>query len=350
MYRRGPMRADLLISGSWTRMVLASLEQVGLDPRRLCGAAGLSYAQLSDPDARVPRDMAGRLWREASRESGDPFIGLHAGVRVAPAANNLLSHMVISSPTFLDGLQRTLPYQRVLAHGRVVTLERRRDLYAICFRRVDGDLAITRNEIEFMTAAFTRLARFAVARQWRLSAVRFEFPAPLSSAEYERVFGCRVSFAARENSLLVADEVMTAPLAHHCPAVLEALQAAADSAIERLQRPSVVGEVRSRILARMRLRRPDSSVETIAAEMHVSPRTLQRRLEAESASFSAVLEQAQRDRCLELLGGPATLEEIGTAIGLSGSRALARAFKRWTGRTPSEHRRLSRNEPERAKV
>jgi AraC-like DNA-binding protein len=55
-----------------------------------------------------------------------------------------------------------------------------------------------------------------------------------------------------------------------------------------------------------------------------------------------VLEQAQRDRCMELLDGKATLEEIGAAIGLSGSRALARAFKRWTGRTPSEHRRLAR--------
>ena len=49
-----------------------------------------------------------------------------------------------------------------------------------------------------------------------------------------------------------------------------------------------------------------------------------------------------RDRCVELLEGESTLEEIGAAVGLSGSRALARAFKRWTGRTPSEHRRLSR--------
>src|SRR5882757_2411323 len=103
------MRADLLISGSWTRMVLASLDAIGLDSRRLCAAAGLSYAQLSDPDARLPRDLSGRLWREASRQSGDPHIGLHAGERVAASANNLLSHMVISSPTFLAGLERTFP-------------------------------------------------------------------------------------------------------------------------------------------------------------------------------------------------------------------------------------------------
>ncbi len=339
---RRAMRAELLISGSWTHMVLRSFETLGLDPRRLCSAAGLSYAELSDPDARFPRDLSGRLWREASRQSDDPHIGLHAGERVPPSANNLLSHMVISSPTFLDGLQRSLPYQRVLAHGRVVTLERRGDAYAICFKRVDGDLAITRNEIEFLTAAFMRLARFAVRGRWQLAGVRFEFPVPTAIAEYERVFGCHVEFAQGENSMLMPADVMTAPLTHHCPAVLEALQAAADAALARMQRPSFAGEVRSRVLARMRSRRAECAVDAIAAEFHVSPRTLQRRLEAEGASFSSVLEEAQRDRCVELLGGPATLEAIGAAVGLSGSRALARAFKRWTGRTPSEYRRLIR--------
>jgi AraC-like DNA-binding protein len=336
------MRTDLLISGSWTRMVLASFDAVGLDARRLCTAAGLSYVQMTDPDARVPRDMSGRLWREAARQSDDPLIGLHAGERVAPSANNLLSHMVLSSATFLEGLERTLLYQRLLAHGRVLTLQKRRDVYAMCFQRVDGDLPITRNEIEFMTAAFVRLGRFAVARQWRLHGVRFEFATPGDAAEYERVFRCRVEFAQGENSLLVPLDVMTEPLPHHCPAVLDALQIAADAALHRVQHPTIAGEVRTRILARMRSKRTDTSVEAIAAEMHVSARTLQRRLEAENASFSSVLEQAQHDRCVELLGGPATLEEIGAAVGLSGSRALARAFKRWTGRTPSEHRRLNR--------
>jgi AraC-like DNA-binding protein len=336
------MRADLLISGSWTRMVLASFDALGLDARRLCAAAGVSYAQLSDSDARVPRDLSGRLWREAARASEDPFIGLHAGERIVPAANNLLSHIVISSATFLEGLERTLPYQRVLAHGRVMSLQRRRDHLAIVFRRVDGDLPITRSELEFMTAAFVRFGRTIVPRVWRVETARFDFDSPGSAGEYERALGCRVEFGRSENSLIVPAEVMTTPLPHHCPAVVDALTVAADAAIERILRPSVSGDVRSRILARMRARRADTTVETIAMEMHVSPRTLQRRLESEQSSFSFVLEQAQRDRCLELLEGSATLEEIGTAVGLSGSRALARAFKRWTGRTPSEHRRLAR--------
>lgn len=337
-----PVRSDLLISGSWTSMVLRSFEALGLDARRLCTSAGLSYAQLSDPEARVPRDLSGRLWREAIRHSGDPLIGLHGGERVMPSANNLLSHMVISSANLLEGLERTLPYQRMLAHGRVATLEKRREAWALCFRRVDGDLPITRSEVEFMMAALLRLLRFAVGRRWNPVEVRFEFPVVDAAGEYERVFRCRVEMAQRENSLLLPADVMTVPLPHHCPAVFDALHAAANQALERVEQPSFAGEVRSRILARLRLKRADCSVDAMAAELHASPRTLQRRLDAEGASFSGVVEAAQRDRCLELLGGSDTLEQIGAAVGLSGSRALTRAFKRWTGRTPSEHRRLSR--------
>lgn len=325
-------------------MVLGSFAALGLDTKALCDAAGLDHDQLSDPDSRLPRDLSGRLWREASRQSGDPLLGLHAGERLVPTANNLLAHMVLSSPTLLDGLQLSLPYQRVLAHGRVASLDRRRDGYALCFRKVPGDLPITRSEIEFMMTALLRLLRAAVGRRWRPLAVRFDFPLPPSTTEHERVFRCPVEFARAENSLLLPADVMTAPLPMHCPAVLDALQAAADAALARLESPSFVGEVRSRLLARMRSRRGDCSVDAIAGEMHVSARTLQRRLEAEGTSFSGVHEEAQKRRCLELLDGSDSLDEIGTAVGLSGSRALTRAFKRWTGRTPSEHRQQRREQ------
>src|SRR5262245_40152310 len=114
------MRRDLTISGSWTQLVIRGLEAVGLDVRALCRVCGLSYAELADPETRVPRDQAGRLWREAAKRAGDPLLGLHAAARAPVGANNLLVHMLLSSRTLQDGLRRLLLYQRVLAHGQVV--------------------------------------------------------------------------------------------------------------------------------------------------------------------------------------------------------------------------------------
>jgi AraC-like DNA-binding protein len=332
------MRSDLTISGSWTQLVLLGLEAVGLDARALCRASRLSYSQLMDPEARLPRDQSGRLWREASRQSSDPLLGLHAAARAPVGANNLLIHIVVSSRTFLEGLRRVLPYQRVLAHGRVVTLEERRGDAVIRLSRVEGDLPITRNEVEFLAVMLVRLGVFALNTAWRLGAVHFEHPVPGDAREYERVFRSPVHFAQRENALIVPTSVMNRPLPHHCDEAVRALEAAADAQVRRLAAPSVAGEVRGRVLLRLRARRPVGDVDAIAAELHLGARTLQRRLADEQTSFSGVVDEARRDLAIELLDGDATLERVAAAVGFSDSSVLVRAFKRWTGRSPSEHR------------
>lgn len=332
------MRRDLTIAGSWTQLVVRSLESVGVDVRALCRACGLSYATFLDPDGRVPRDQSGRLWREAAKRSDDRLLGLHAAERLPVGANNILVHMVIGSRTLLDGLRRALAYQRVVAHGRVASLDERGDAVAIVLRRVDGDLPVTRHEIEFMAVVFWRLGAFAAGRAWRLREVRFEHPIPFDVAEYERVFGCRVAFAQRENALVVPRAVMTRRLPHHCADAVRALEAAADAQVSRLAMPTVAGDVRSRVLVRLRAREPVGDVDAIAAALHVSVRTLQRRLGAEGTSFRDVVEGARRDLAIELLEGGAPVATVARAVGFSETSALVRAYRRWTGERPSLRR------------
>jgi AraC-like DNA-binding protein len=332
------MRSDLTISGSWTQLVLHGLESVGLDGRALCRACKLSYAQLMDPEARLPRDQSGRLWREAAKQSDDPLLGLHAAARAPVGANNLLIHMVISSRTLLDGFRRTLPYQRVLAHGRVVMLEDRAETVAIRLSRVEGDLPITRNEVEFLAFMLARLGRFALNGAWRLAAVHFEHPVPREAEEYTRVFRSPVHFAQRENALIVPAAVMSRPLPHHSEETVRALEAAAAAKVRALAAPSIAGDVRSRVLVHLRAKRAVADVDAIAAELHLSARTLQRRLGDERTSFSTVADEARRDLAVELLDRNASLERIATAVGFADTSVLVRAFKRWTGETPSAYR------------
>jgi AraC-like DNA-binding protein len=266
---------------------------------------------------------------------------LHAAERMPVGANNLLVHMVLGSRTFLDGLRSALAYQQVVAHGQVVSLVERDDAVVIELHRVDGDLPVTRNEIEFMAGVFLRLGAFSVGSAWRLREVRFEHASPHDVAEYERVFGCRVAFAQRDDALVVPRSVMTRRLPHHCADAVRALEAAAAAQVRRLASPSVAGEVRSRVLLRLRARRPVSDVDALAAEIHLSARTLQRRLGAEGTSFSAVVEGVRRDLTIELLDGEVTLAQVARAVGFSGTSALVRAFKRWTGETPSLRRARS---------
>ena len=327
------MRRDLTLAGAWTQYVLRGLEACGVDARAICQRCGLAYAELDDPDARVPRDASGLVWREAARTTRDPLLGLHAAMRMPIGLNNLLAHLVMVSPTLLDGFARAGRYQRTLTHANVLSLRSQGDDVALVLARIDGDLQVTHHEIEFQAGLLSRFGAFVLGDAWRLAEVRFAHAAPPSgTAEHVQAFGCPVVFGASESLLVVPREVITHPSPHHSPGMVRALEAEVAASEERLGAPTTTGEVRARLRDGQRCRTCD--VGTIAAELHVSVRTLQRRLGDEGTRFSEVLDATRRDVALELLADGATLERTARAIGLSGARALIRATKRWTGKTP----------------
>jgi AraC-like DNA-binding protein len=327
------MRRDLTLAGAWTQFVLRGLEACGVDARAICQRCGLAYAELDDPDARVPRDASGLVWREAARTTRDPLLGLHAAMRMPIGLNNLLAHLVMVSPTLLDGFQRAGRYQRTLTHANVLSVRPHGDDAALVLTRIDGDLPVTHHEIEFQATLLARFGAFVLGDAWRLAEVRFAHAAPPGGpAEHVRALRCPVQFGAGENLLVVPREVITYPSPHHSPGMVRALEAQVAASEERLGTPSITGEVRARLRDGQRCRACD--VSTIAAELHVSVRTLQRRLGEEGTRFSEVLDATRRDVALELLAEGATLERTARAVGLSGARALIRATRRWTGRTP----------------
>jgi AraC-like DNA-binding protein len=331
------MRRDLTLAGAWTQFVLRGLEACGLDTRAICQRCGLAYAELDDPDARVPRDASGLVWREAARASHDPLLGLHAAMRMPIGLNNLLAHLVMVSPTLLDGFERAGRYQRTLTHANVLSVRPQGDAVALVLTRIDGDLPVTHHEIEFQAGLLARFGAFVLGDAWRLADVRFEHAAPPGgSAAHAQAFGCPVLFGADENALVVPYAVIAHPSPHHSPGMVRALEAEVAASEERLGTPSLTGEVRARLRDGQRCRTCD--VSTIAAELHVSVRTLQRRLGEEGTRFSDVLDGTRRDVALELLAQGATLERAARAVGLSGTRALIRATRRWTGTTPEKLR------------
>ena len=86
-------------------------------------------------------------------------------------------------------------------------------------------------------------------------------------------------------------------------------------------------------------KKKSSPLAQIAAELNISERTLRRQLAEESTSFSAVHDRVRTERALELLQDlELTIAAVGSQIGFTDVREFRRAFKRWTGHTPSEMR------------
>ena len=86
-------------------------------------------------------------------------------------------------------------------------------------------------------------------------------------------------------------------------------------------------------------RRPPT-LKAMAAQMHVSVSTLNRRLRDADTSYQALIDDARRQRARELLANPRQrIADIANALGFRDPTSFVRSFKRWHGATPGRYRR-----------
>jgi AraC-like DNA-binding protein len=281
-------------------------------------------------------DELALLWRLAEERSDDSFLGLHAAEWVDPVVNHVHAQLILSSRNLREGLLAAWRTNPVFAHGAETRMEERNDSFAVCYKHARGDLPPGRHAVEFSAVVLRGIWGFAHDSPLPLLGVEFEHPLTGDHSEHERVLGCPVDFARPVNALVVAREVMLRPSRHYSAELSRRLQEVAEMHLARLSQPSFSAELRA--ILRSRLQRNACDADSIAAELHMSLRTLQRRLEVDGTSFSEQLDSVKQEVALGLIEGDLPVREIAERCGFSGSRALIRAFRRWTGTTPLAYR------------
>ncbi len=319
------------------RTLLKALEDMGIATAELCRACGLDPAILEDANARVPRSLLLRLWREAGHCSPDPHLGLHLGERVRPRAANILTYLTMSSRTLRKGLERLIRYQRILGEGGRLQMS---DDGARTFVRIEfgsRELPATRDEIEYLTVVLMRFGRWIFGADLALLEVCFSHPAPADTSEYERIFACRPRFGAAESGLWIASADLDRRSIHANPEMARTHEQFAEEYLAGLEDRTVTRQLRTRLLAVLETGVID--LQAAARDLHLSIRTLQRRLRDEGTSYRELVDDLRRDIALsQLRKSDASIEEITYLTGFSELSPFYRAFRRWTGKTPAEYR------------
>ena len=168
--------------------------------------------------------------------------------------------------------------------------------------------------------------------------VRMEFvhAAPPYQAEYQRLFGADVRFGCLHNRMVLAPHWLDKRLPnHHALALRQALELLELESAQLHQKMDLIQAVERAISRDLQ----GSQLEKVAGDLNMSGRTLRRRLTEHGLTFEALLEQVRRARTMGLLGNPGlSIERITEAVGYSDVRSFRRAFKRWTGVSPSAFR------------
>ncbi|MEH6386559.1 AraC family transcriptional regulator [Pseudomonas profundi] len=324
-------------SSSWAHAIVDALALGGVDGRSLFAELGLDSALLDDPDARIAQDQMTRLWQLAVSRSGNPAIGLNMAKVVRPAHFNVVGYALMSSRTLAEGFGRLVRYQRILGEAAALALQVRPDSYALVVS-IHGDrLPVSPQSHDAALAYALAFCRWMTGREIVPLKACFAYPEPADVSAYQQLFACPLEFDAGVYSLSFSRDVIEQPLATANPELARIHDRLATEYLARFDE-SRVSHLARQALCRL-LPQGEPKRQAVANVLHMSTRTLQRRLQEEGHSFQQLLDETRRELAQQYLVQPnLTLLEIAYLLGFADPSNFFRAFKRWFGMPPGQYR------------
>lgn len=320
-----------------SRALLAACERLGIDVAALLADAGLTAAQVADPDGRLPGAAVASLWQAALRHSGDPGLGLRVALAVPFGAYRIIDFLAASAPTVGEALSRVARYFPIInsALAWEIVDEGAQLRVSLVHPTIPG---LPRPYAEYAVAVTILHCRRASGFDWPMIEVGFAFDAPPEEHAHEAAFGCPVRFGRARSELVIARATWDRPCQAPSSELLRTLEEHADRMITSLRADNVTSVQVARLVTE-ELQGGAPSLAQIARRMAMSPRTLQRRLELEETTFADVLDQTRRHIAQAYMKDRGlALTEIAYLLGFSEPSAFTRAFQRWYGTAPSQYR------------
>jgi len=324
------------------RAAILVARSAGLDAPALLARHGVDPAALADPDARFPNDLWLGLWQEIDA-TGPGNFGLQAALALPEGHFDVVDYVMAASPDFGAALARFEKYfalmstgvtHRVVEDGAAVRLER---------HRAPGGHTTIRHPTEFAFACVVVRSRIMTGVALRPVEIRFTHPRPADDREHRETFDCPVIFGASLDAIVFDRASMSLPMRRPQPELRRILEQHADAVLAAI--PKTASDVRTQTKEAIvaGLEQGHSTLGEIAKRLGMSERTLQRRLGDAGTSHAELLDEARSQLAVRYLGEPAiAIQEVAFLLGFADPSTFHRAFRRWTGSTPAEHRRRAR--------
>ncbi|MEY1663125.1 AraC family transcriptional regulator [Isoalcanivorax beigongshangi] len=326
------------VSAEYVPLLIDVLERRGIPSSDLLTGMGLPASAWREPTARVSAERFESLVRRAIDLTGDEWLGWEFGAAMTMSTHGFLGYAALSSETLGEAIELAVKY--FSTRSTILDLQL---LYEGDTAVLQLDEMISLNDLapfvveslfssfHFMSAkALPDLViddgelRFAYAEPNYFAKLRPIVPVPcLFDCAYHQM---RFPAARLRERLRFADPRLARMAAAQCERELAAIKAP----------PGVLGRVRRIVLTHPR-RFP--SVEEVASELHMSSRTLKRKLQQLGTSYQRILDDLRKGLAVEhLTQTDSTVDDIALMLGYSDASNFARAFRRWTGRSPSDYR------------
>jgi len=306
-------------------------------PQQLAGF--LDQIGLTDtvqPHARVTHDQIVRLYQLVAVETGDEMTGLWSRTIRTGALKHLCASMRGAS-SLSAALFRFSSFWNLLLDDYAVVLETEEEsLRLMLVPRGPQDPQRFGHMLLLKLAH--GIASWLTGRELPLRDVSFVFDRPDFAEDYPILFPTPVRFGQPQSCITFSGLAGSLSVSRSEPDMQDfLLRAPRDWIFTSSREHALPLRVRELLLLSDRL---DYHLGDAALALNLTPRTLIRRLDADSTSFQGIKDGLRRDIAIrDLSHGNKSIEAISQDIGFASAANFHRAFKRWTSVTPGAYRR-----------
>lgn len=311
----------------------------GMTAEQCLAGSGVTETDLDDENSEIWAHQEFDVIRNLMARLGDrPGVGLEVGPHSTLGRAGVIGFLILACPTVREGVEAALPFLALSpTHLRFSVETDEEHIYLVADDSelpADVRAFIVERDLAGVVAAM-RAAHLEFAPLWLETTLDAERAAKLAKVWHLRLKD--VFPGRRSNRIAVARRFLDQPspladantarmLSRQCRELLD----------RRLSRVGVAGQVRSRLR-----HQPGElpSMQTVADELHIDPRTLRRHLAAEGTSFRALLDEVRRSLANDLLGQGISVQLIAQRLGYAETGNFTNAFKRWEGMAPSAFRK-----------
>jgi len=330
------------IASYFARTHIKNMVCQGANEQHILAKAGLTSAQLQQLKSRVSPAQLASIIDSSWRLNGDEFLGL-TEQKVKRGMFALLAGRLISCKTLEEVLSHTSDFYNLTGDQLQFEIEKKE---ANVFCSLNANFESKRTDstpnsllTELLLLIFHRFASWLIGELIPLNKVCVQHIKPEHHEEYRLMFPCRCEFEHKQNGLVFDAKYLCSPIVQHADSLNEYLDQVPLQWFRKQSYHDTYSAKVIRVLENALLEK-ETHLGSVASTLNMSARTLRRKLIAEGCRFQQLKDNMRRDKAINLLEqAELTIAQIGLAIGFTELATFSRAFKHWTGVSPSTYRR-----------
>lgn len=289
---------------------------------------------------RVRLEDAEALWVAADALAGDPLLGLKVGSQVRYSTYSTFGHVVVTSKTVEDALRAVCDLGYYVGGAARFHMVQEGARCTIVHEPRTGAMRAEAVRAEAVLLPFVRFTNWAAPGVAALK-VQLMRESGDHASHFEEAFGVPVHFGQPSHAITWNAAALARPMADANPALNDMLrqhlkdELKQDASLAARVEGLLVGAIEGGSVLQ---------IAGVASAFGFSERSLQRALTQEDASFRDLQTAARRKVAEQALRQSAeSVASLADRLGYSEPAAFVRAFRRWTGHTPSRWRKIQQS-------